>query len=83
MKPTLRLSITGGQVEVQWNKGMADAVRIETDKGAGWQFLAVDTVPDYLDTTPNTTPAVWKYRAMYIIADELVGQMSDVVSINV
>ena len=84
MKPAIKVLALGGQVEVQWVKGGADAVRIETDKGAGtWQFLAVDAVPHYIDTTPITGPAVWKYRAIYIIADERVGQWSDVVSINV
>jgi hypothetical protein len=83
MKPVLKLMSIASQVEVQWVKGKADAVRIESDKGTGWQFLAVDSVPNYTDTTPIAAPAVWKYRAIYIVADELVGQWSDVVSINV
>ena len=84
LKPLLKLVMKGGQVEVQWIKGDADAIRIETEKGAGtWQFLAVDTVPHYTDTTPITAPATWKYRAMYIISDELVGQWSDIASIAV
>lgn len=82
-KPVLRLVMQGGQVEVQWTKGDADALRIETDKGSGWQFLAVDTVPHYQDTTPITAAAVWKYRAMYLLDDQLVGQWSDVASITV
>ena len=83
MKPVLKLAMMGGQVEVQWIKSEADALRIETDKGNGWQLLAIDTVPHYTDTTPITAPAVWRYRAMYQIADELVGQWSDVSSITV
>ena len=83
MKPVLKLAMMGGQVEVQWIKSEADALRIETDKGTGWQLLAIDTVPHYTDTTPITAPAVWRYRAMYQIADELVGQWSDVSSITV
>ena len=83
MKPVLKLAMMGGQVEVQWIKSEADALRIETDKGIGWQLLAIDTVPHYTDTTPITAPAVWRYRAMYQIADELVGQWSDVSSITV
>jgi hypothetical protein len=83
LKPVLKPVQKGGAVEVQWNKGSADGVRIETDKGAGWQFLAVDSVPHYTDTTPITTPGNWKYRAMYLISDELVGQWSDVVNITV
>ncbi len=83
MKPTLKLMFKGGQVEIQWVKGEADAIRIESDKGTGWQFLAVDSVPHYTDTTPITGPATWKYRAMYIISDEPVGQWSDVASMAV
>jgi len=84
VKPVLKLVFKGGQVEVQWVKGDADAVHIETDKGTGtWQFLAIDTVPHYPDTTPITAPGVWKYRAMYMVNDERVGQWSDVVSITV
>jgi len=45
--------------------------------------LAIDTVPHYTDTQAITAPATWKYRAMYIIADEPVGQWSDVASIAV
>lgn len=83
LKPMIKLMSIAGQVEIQWAKGKADAVRIESDKGNGWQFLAVDSVPNYTDTTPIAAPAVWKYRAIYIVADDLVGQWSDVVSINV
>ena len=83
MKPVLKLVFEGAAVQVQWIKGHAGAVRIEKDSGAGFQFLAIDSVPDYTDTTPITAAATWKYRAMYIINDELVGQWSDVVSINV
>lgn len=84
MKPTLKLVIKGGQVEVQWTKGDSDGIRIEVDRGTGtWSFLAIDTVPHYTDTTPITGPAIWKYRAMYLVNDELVGQWSDVASIAV
>jgi hypothetical protein len=84
MKPTLKLVMKGGQVEVQWVKADSDGIRIEVDRGTGtWSFLAIDTVPHYPDTTPITGPATWKYRAMYIVADEPVGQWSDVASIAV
>ena len=84
MKPVLKLVPKGGQVEVQWTKGDADALYIETDKGTGtWAFLSVDTVPHYTDTTPIAGHATWKYRAIYLMADERVGQWSDVASIAV
>ncbi len=84
MKPVLKLVLKGGQIEVQWVKGDADAIHLETDKSNGkWELLAVDTVPHYTDTTPITTPSTWKYRAIYVINDEMVGQWSDVTSIAV
>lgn len=84
MKPVLKLVFKGGQVEVQWTKGNADAVRIEVDRdGKGFQFLGIDTVPHFTDTALVTGPSTWKYRAMYMITDELVGQWSDVISIAV
>jgi hypothetical protein len=80
----LRKKASDGQVEIQWVKGDSDGVRIEVDRGTStWTFLAVDTVPHYTDTAPITAAANWKYRAMYIIADEPVGQWSDVASIAV
>ena len=57
------------------------------DRGTGtFAFLAIDTVPDYLDTTPLPAPgagAVWKYKAIYRLKDEQVGQWSDVISVSV
>jgi len=85
MKPILKLVFKGGQVEVQWTKGDADAIRIEVDRGtgAGWQFLAVDAIPHYIDTAAITVAATWIYRAIYLITDEIVGQWSDTISISV
>lgn len=84
MKPVIKLVMKGGLVELQWQKGESDGVRIEVDRGTGtWSFLAIDTVPHYPDTTPITAPATWKYRAMYLMADEPVGLWSDVASIAV
>ncbi|NOS93086.1 MAG: hypothetical protein HOP30_14280 [Cyclobacteriaceae bacterium] len=83
LKPKLKLVKKGEQVQVQWVKGIADSIRIEKDSGAGWQFLAIDSIPHYTDKTPVTVATTWKYRAMYIINDEPVGQWSDMVSIGV
>jgi len=84
MKPVLKLVNVAGQVVVKWKKYKADAVHIEVDRGEGvWTLLAIDAVPHYIDKTRIAGPAVWRYRAMYIVADVLVGQWSDVVSITV
>lgn len=97
LKPDLKLRLSGGSVQVIWKKSTADAIRIECDRGTGaspsalaapapspaWQLVGIDTQPDFTDTTPITAPAVWKYRAIYLIKDEPVGQWSDVASITV
>jgi hypothetical protein len=56
------------------------------DRGSGFVFLAIDTVPDYLDTAALPAAgasAAWKYRAIYRLSDERVGQWSNVASISV
>lgn len=87
-KPELRLIRSGGHVLVIWGwQGQAaflDMLEIHVDRGGGYQLLTYDTTPDYLDTTPAPTPAaVWKYKAIYRVGDQRVGQWSDLVSITV
>jgi len=90
MKPILTLVPQGGGVNVKWTKSIADALRIEkqiVSTGGGlptpWALLAIDTEPDYLDTSPVTAPQTWYYRAIYIINDTMVGLWSDVSQISV
>ena len=63
-----------------------DGLEIWGDRGTGFAFLALDTIPDYLDTAPLPaagTSAVWKCKAIYRLNDEQVGQWSDGVSVSV
>jgi len=86
LKPVLDVEVDAGQVNVGWTKQSADGIEIWVDRGdgKGFIFLAIDTIPDYTDTQPlPATAAVWKYKAIYIIADERVGSWSDVVSLPV
>ena len=96
LKPLIKLVKTGAGVEVQWKKSVAHALRIEKQvaggtgapnlpapAGGSWTLLAIDTEPHYMDTTPATTPATWKYRAVYLINDEIAGQWSDEAQISV
>ena len=84
MKPVLKLVKKGGVIEIQWSKGHATSIIIQVDRdGSGWKFLAVDTIPHYTDTAHADAPATWKYRAMYQVGDEPVGQWSDEVRIVV
>lgn len=88
MKPVLTLILDAGQPNVGWKKQGMEGIQIWVDRGdgKGFVFLAVDTVPDYRDTAALPAPgasAVWKYKAIYLLNDEQVGQWSDVASISV
>jgi len=78
-------SVAGGHPEIVWKKGRYDALEIEVDRdGQGFHFLSIDTVPDYTDTHAlPATPALWKYRAIYRLRDERIGQWSDTAQITV
>ena len=86
MKPVLTAALDAGQVDIGWTKQGMDGIEIQVDRGAGFAFLAIDTVPDYTDTAPlpaTGQSALWKYKAIYRQGDDRVGQWSDVVSIPV
>jgi hypothetical protein len=85
LRPELTLTVAGGQVRVGWTRGKADALELHVDRdGKGFVFLAIDSVPDYIDTEVlPATPAEWKYKAIYRKEDERIGQWSLVVSITV
>jgi hypothetical protein len=88
MKPVLDLELQAGHPNVGWTKQGMDGIEIWVDRGdgKGFCFLAIDTIPDYLDTAPLPaagTSAVWKYKAIYRLNDEQVGQWSDIASISV
>ncbi|MGL4399687.1 MAG: hypothetical protein ACRCXD_07440 [Luteolibacter sp.] len=85
LTPEISLRTSGGQVEVLWDKGRQEGVEIHKDSGNGqWTFLALDTRPNYIDTTPFPTPAaMWKYRAIYCNDAQKTGQWSNVAEISV
>jgi len=73
---------------INWLKQGMDALELWVDRGdgKGFVFLAIDSIPDYTDTAampPAGQSALWKYKGIYIQADQRVGQWSDVVSIPV
>ena len=79
--PTLSIrTASGGFIEVVWQKGPFDGVKLEVDRGDGFKYLATDTVPNYVDTfrpAPGTS-AVYRYRAIYLLRDDEYGQWSNV-----
>ena len=88
LKPVLNVELDAGEVNIGWLKQGMDALELWVDRGdgKGFNFLAIDSIPDYTDTAampPAGTSALWKYKGIYIQADQRVGQWSDVVSIPV
>ena len=82
--------IKGNSVFIGWdwggNSAFLDMIRLEVDRGdgKGFQFLANDTTPGYLDGMPfPAAPTKWTYRAIYIVGDAQVGVWSKPVSITV
>jgi hypothetical protein len=87
-KPNLILQIKAGHPIIMWTKGDASAIEIWVDRGDGANFilLTINTEPHTLDNSPLPalgTSATWKYKAIYRLHDEQVGQWSDVCSIAV
>ena len=86
LKPVLDVELDAGQVNICWLKQGMDALELWVDRGdgKGFVFLAIDSIPDYTDTQSlPATAAAWKYKGIYILADQRVGSWSDVVSIAV
>ncbi|MCG3150504.1 MAG: hypothetical protein PCFJNLEI_03990 [Verrucomicrobiae bacterium] len=89
LKPVLKLRLdTGGHPLVLWKKQGLTGLELLVDRGdgKGFVFLALDTIPDYLDTfalPAAGTSAVWIYKGIYHQGDEQVGQWSDPVKISV
>ena len=86
--PAISIKITsGGYPEIVWQKGQMSGVEIQKlDEKGQWQFLAIDTVPNYTDTSalpPAGQPIKRTYRAIYILNDARYGQWSDAVSVTV
>lgn len=90
VQPELKLTLSGDSVKVGWgwrgNSAFLDQCEIQVDRGsdAGWQLLAIDTTPNYVDTAAHpASPTKWKYRAIYHVGDQRVGQWSNEVSLTV
>jgi len=88
LKPVISPRLTNdGHPEIIWKKAGMDSIEIQKDSGDGiWTFAAIDTVPNYTDTTPLPSAdqtATWRYRAIYRLNDERIGQWCEAVTIKV
>lgn len=88
LKPTIQVRINGAHVDVLWgwdgHGKYLDLAELQVDRGNGWEMLAFDTTPNYTDTNPfPSSPVKWKYRLIYRVGDQRVGQWSDETTITV
>lgn len=77
---------SGGHPNLRWTKGKFEGVEIWKDSGNGFAKLDRDIKPDYIDKTdlPKAgTTALWKYKMIYLMDDEPIGNWSDEVSVTV
>jgi hypothetical protein len=82
---SLRLG-SAGQPEIVWAKGPFDSLEILVDRGNGFVLLAIDTRPNYTDNAPLPavgTSEIWKYKAIYHLNDDRIGQWTSEYSISV
>lgn len=86
-KPEFRIELSsGGHPNLRWTKGKYDGVEIWKDSGNGLAKLDRDMRPDFIDKTDlpaSGTAAVWRYKMIYLMDDEPIGNWSDVVSVTV
>jgi hypothetical protein len=86
VKPVIKVVLVeGNKPEVRWVKNGMDAIEIMVDRGEGYEPLAIDLRPNYIDgyqLEPGET-AHWKYQAIYLKNDKRVGLFSDEASITV
>ena len=87
-KPQLSLQNKAGHPIIAWTKGSASAIEIWVDRSdnANFVMLTINTEPNTNDDSTLPLPgntAMWKYKAIYRLHDEQVGQWSDVISVSV
>ena len=61
-------------------------MEIWKDSGKGFEKLDKDFFPDFTDKTALPAPGasiLWKYKMIYLLKDETVGNWSDEVSVTV
>jgi hypothetical protein len=87
-QPILTLSLNAGHPHVGWPKQGMDSLELWKDWGDGKGFvqLTITTNTDYADNSPLPAAgvsAVWKFKGIYRLNDQQVGQWSDVATIGV
>lgn len=84
LKPTLKVTVSAIGVQIKFNKGEMDGVKIYSKRAneTHFEFLDSDTISPYIDKRPKLTagPEERQYYAYYILKDEATGQHSNIVT---
>ena len=89
LKPELKGDLDANRPKIIWQKGpFADSIDLYVDRQLddNYVYLTNDSEPDYIDTyplPPDVASAVYRYKGIYRINDEQVGQFSDPITITV
>lgn len=88
LQPYINIKIDVGKPHLKWVKGVADAIDLYADRNDGQGFVYVGRLSrnEYLDITPMAANKVydeWKYKGIYVIADQQVGLYSIIQSIDI
>lgn len=86
-KPDLTATPKAHGIELSFTKGKSDGVKIysKRDGDADFVFLANDTVAPYVDNRPLLVagkPEVRRYKAIYVVNDDEIGNFSDEVVVT-
>lgn len=84
-KPELKTELIGGVPRIIWKKnGMKGIELLVRRNGGEWEFMVLDTHPDYDDTHPlPATEELWEYKGIYHFGNGRVGLWSEVGSVKV
>ena len=88
VQPKLSGKMVGGFAQLKYTKGANNGIRIESRRGTESDFTLLDKINKtiYSDKRPNLIagqPEKREYRAWFFVGDEVVGQVSAVISITV
>ena len=89
LKPILKGVLDANIPKIIWKKGpFVDSIDLYVDRqlNNNYEYLTNDSIPDYIDAypiPPDVTSVVYRYKGIYRIGDEQVGQFSDPITITV
>jgi len=88
MKPTLKGEVSGGIVEIKWDKQGMEAIAAYCKRGSevSFSFFEKDVESPLKDDRPKLDPSAPEernYYAYYVDDDENIGQQSDIVTVIV